>query len=130
MEHHLSNAHIATVAIAIAMSALAVSAAGAAPASGSIAAKQWEDVRVTRGVRYDDLALATKGGRKALMRRVRTAVSELCPAYDEEGYALDAQYCSTFAWTRARPQIKRAVDLARSRQSRAMTIEITAAVAK
>ena len=136
MEHHRSNAHMAiAVVIAIAMSTLLVDAAEATPASGFTAAQQWKGVRVvvhplTRSVHYDDLALATKGGREVLMRRVRTAVSEICLAYDKQGFALDALYCSTFAWAGARPQIKRAVELARSGQSLAMTIEIVAAVAK
>jgi UrcA family protein len=136
MEHHRSNARVATtVVIAIAMSTLAVSAARATHAPGPTAGQQWKDVSVvahplTRSVHYDDLDLTTKGGRKVFMRRVGTAVSEICPAYDEHGFALDAEYCSTFAWAGARPQIKRVVDLARSGQSLAMTIEVTAAVGK
>jgi UrcA family protein len=136
MEHHRSNARAATtVVMAMAISTLAVSAASATPASGSTAAQQGKGVTVvarplTRNVHYDDLALATKDGRKVFMHRVRTAVSDVCPAYDEHDIALDVEYCSSLAWAGARPQIRRVLDLARSGQSLAMTIEITAAVAK
>lgn len=136
MEHPRNTARAGiAVAIAIALSALSASGAMATPVSEFTPAPEWKGVRVvahplTHLVHYDDLALATKAGRKSLMHRVKAAVSEVCPAYDEHGDAYDVQYCSDFAWAGARPQIKRAVRLARSGQTLAMTIEITAAAAK
>jgi UrcA family protein len=86
---------------------------------------------LVRIVPFGDLALATKAGRNSLERRVSDAVGEVCPD-SEAGRSMlepfyDAQDCRTFAWTRARPQIREAIALARSGQLLAMTIEVSSA---
>ena len=86
---------------------------------------------LVRIVAYGDLALATKAGRNSLERRVSDAVGEVCPD-SEAGRSMlepfyDVQDCRTFAWTRARPQIREAIALARSGQLLAMTIELSSA---
>ena len=82
---------------------------------------------ITRIVPYGDLALTSNRGRQVLMRRVSTAVTQVCPDYDEQGLTYDVQGCEDFAWAGARPQIRRAFDDARSGSSLAMSIVITAA---
>lgn len=79
---------------------------------------------LTRIVPYGDLSLATKEGKKVLMHRVGMAVTEVCPAVDENGEALDVFACENFAWDGARPQIHNAVQ-----QALAGGITTTAAIA-
>ena len=82
---------------------------------------------ITQRVPYGDLALATKGGRSVLMRRVSFAVDTVCPQDDDDFGPYDVQGCKDFAWDGARPQIRRAINLAKSGATLAMTIEITSA---
>jgi UrcA family protein len=90
-----------------------------------------KEAPLTRIVPYGDLALTTGAGRSILMHRVRTAVREVCPdaAYAQSVYNLEynAEDCTNFAWAGADPQIRRAIDLARSGQAVAMAIEVTGA---
>jgi UrcA family protein len=86
---------------------------------------------LVRVISFSDLALATKAGRDTLERRVSDAVGEICPD-SESGHSLldpfyDVQDCRTFAWTRARPQMREAIALAKSGQLLAMTIEVSSA---
>ena len=86
---------------------------------------------LVRVVSFGDLALATKAGRNTLERRVSDAVGEVCPD-SEAGRSLlepfyDVQDCRTFAWTRARPQMREAIALAKSGRLLAMTIEVSTA---
>lgn len=84
---------------------------------------------LTQIVQIDDLALATDAGRSALMHRVGVAVGQVCPEFDYAHAALnyDVQDCRTFAWTGARPQMRKAIDAAKSGQAVAMAIEVTGA---
>jgi UrcA family protein len=82
---------------------------------------------LARVVSFGDLALNTKPGRTILMRRVSVAVDEVCPDFDEHGSTYAVQSCKDFAWTGARPQIKRALAQARSGSTIAMSIEVMAA---
>lgn len=79
-----------------------------------------------RVVSFDDLALATKQGRSALERRVGDAVGEVCPDGAKLNSFYDVEDCKTFAWHGARPQMKRAIALAKSGQLLAMTIAVSA----
>jgi UrcA family protein len=81
-------------------------------------------------VSFADLSLATKPGQKVLFHRVNQAVGQVCPDYDEEGYAYDVLDCKDFAWAGARPQIRRAIDSALSGNVMTMSISVTAAAAK
>jgi len=81
--------------------------------------------QLTAMVHYDDLSLATKNGRHMLSRRVGEAVNRVCPDSTFETY--DVGDCRNFAWNGARPQIKRAIDLAGSGHDLAMTLEIVSA---
>jgi UrcA family protein len=86
---------------------------------------------LTRTVQFADLSLSTAAGRRALVHRVGQAVGEVCPnaAYAHSAYNIDydADDCVSFAWAGANPQIRRAVDLAKSGQAVAMAIEVTGA---
>jgi len=104
--------------IALAMSAL-VAAGAAAPA-----AAQNKDVVVTgadsdavvRLVDFRDLNLASAPGERALVKRVRYAVSDVCmeAVGDNKGYLLQASTnCRTASWAGAEPQVARAVQRAR-----------------
>ena len=90
-----------------------------------------KEAPLARVVPFGDLALTTRAGRSALMSRVSQAVGEVCPnaAYALSVYNLDydAEDCVNFAWAGANPQIRQAIDLARSGQAVAMAIEVTAA---
>ena len=85
---------------------------------------------LTRHVPYGDLSLATKSGQRNLYRRVGRAVVDLCPLVEEKEDWYDVQGCRDFAWRGARPQIRRAFDLALSGSSLAMTTSITISAAK
>lgn len=101
--------------------ASAATAAGAAqPSPQPITVQPY-----TRVVSFGDLALGTRTGRDVFMHRVHAAVAEVCPYLDENGRTYDVQDCREFAWAGARPQIRRAIDQARSGQLVAMSIEIT-----
>jgi UrcA family protein len=80
-----------------------------------------------RVVSVDDLSLATKQGRNALERRVSDAVGEVCPDGAKLNSFYDVDDCRAFAWHGARPQMKRAIALAKSGQLLAMTIQVSAA---
>jgi UrcA family protein len=71
---------------------------------------------VTRIVPYGDLSLATRKGRRTLMRRVDVAVDQVCPEYDKTSgqFYTEIAECKHFAWTGASPQIKQAFDRALS----------------
>ena len=90
-----------------------------------------KEAPLTEAVQFSDLAITTRAGRSALMSRVGQAIGEVCPAaaYAHSVYNLDydAEDCANFAWAGANPQIRRAIDLARSGQAVAMAIEVTAA---
>ena len=85
---------------------------------------------MTESVPYGDLALALRHDRRVLYHRVSQAVGRVCPILDEEGFAYDWQDCRNFAWRGADPQIKRAIGLARSGMTMAMSIQIAAAPAR
>jgi UrcA family protein len=90
-----------------------------------------KEAPLTEAVQFGDLALTTRAGRIALVSRVGQAIAEVCPAaaYAHSVYNLDydAEDCANFAWAGANPQIRQAIDLARSGQAVAMAIEVTAA---
>ena len=71
----------------------------------------------TRIVKISDLNLAVPDGEKEMNRRVEAAVESICnksATQDLSGKALDEK-CRDEAWAGARPQMDRAVQLARSR---------------
>lgn len=86
---------------------------------------------LTRIVPFGDLALATSAGQRSLVHRVSSAVREVCPdsayAYAIYKFDYDSQDCTNFAWAGARPQIRHAIDAAKSGQPFAMSIAITGA---
>lgn len=90
----------------------------------TVVANEAEPLKIE--VPYGDLALSTIQGREALTHRVRQAVNDLCPIFDEEGRVYDAQDCRDFAWRGARPQIKEAINLAKFGSQVAMAIEVAA----
>ena len=83
----------------------------ATPASAEQVVVHATDVP-TRVVRYADLDLTAKAGQKQLNRRVGTAVFDVCE--DSESYASFQSEgpCRTAAWSRAKPQIARAIERA------------------
>ena len=85
---------------------------------------------LTRHVPYGDLSLASEQGRRILYRRVASAVQEVCPPTEDDGSWYDVPDCQQFAWRGARPQMRRAFDLAKSGSSLAMSSSITISVAK
>ena len=83
---------------------------------------------LTTRVSYGDLRLQTREGRSILYHRVGAAVEFVCPPTDEDGFEYMVQDCKDYAWNGARPQIHRAIRLAKtSSVTLAMAIEITAA---
>ena len=90
-----------------------------------------KEAPLTQAVQFSDLALTTRAGRSALVSRVSQAIGDVCPnaAYALSVYNLDydAEDCVNFAWAGARPQIRQAIDLARSGHAVAMAIEVTGA---
>lgn len=84
----------------------------------------------TRIVRYADLPLTTKAGRRMLLHRVSVAVQEVCPDTDDFLRPLDSLACEEFAWDGARPQMRRAIDRALSGADLAGAIEISSNAAK
>jgi UrcA family protein len=81
---------------------------------------------VTASVPYGDLALATSAGQRVLNHRISAALSKLCPNLDIDGFVYDSQDCRDHALAGALPQVRQAIDLARSGTSLAMAIQITA----
>jgi UrcA family protein len=115
--------------------ATALILAVAAPAHGqsyqkSVTVVAHKEAPTTQLVPYRDLALATKEGRRMLIRRVGLAVNNVCPTFDEDGYEYDVRGCVDFAWQGARPQIRRVIEAAKAGTPLAMSIEITSAAAK
>lgn len=86
---------------------------------------------LTRVVPFGDLALGTSAGQRSLVHRVSSAVREVCPdsayAYTIYKFDYNSQDCSNFAWAGARPQIREAINAAKSGQPIAMSIAITGA---
>jgi UrcA family protein len=115
---------IAAGAGAIAMSSAATTAGGQ-PSKEPITVQAYQRV-----VNYGDLALNTRHGRRVLIHRVGLAVHEVCPELDETGHAYDVMDCREFAWAGARPQIRQALDQARSGQPLAMSIVISSSGAR
>lgn len=66
-----------------------------------------------RRVTYADLDLTKKAGEKMLHRRVGRAVLEVCDDFNPGADRFQLIDCRGFAWDGARPQIARAVGLAR-----------------
>lgn len=89
---------------------------------------------LTTLVPFGDLALTTSAGRAVLEARVDKAVGQVCPdsEFQRTAYNLvyDVEDCRSFAWAGARPQMRHAIDLAKSGQAVAMAIEISAGSSK
>ena len=98
------------------LSALALLAVGTSPVlAETVVTGQRTSIddegRLTRLVSFRDLDLATPAGEKRLMRRVGGAVRYVCsPASD----FLSETSCAHYARRGARPQIARALELART----------------
>ena len=98
--------------------ALCVSGVATLAAAGPAAAKDVtvratpiDDVLRTT-VQIGDLQLASADGRKALHRRVGTAVLKVCRPQNEGLMSRGYTRCLETAWTGARPQMARAVSAA------------------
>ena len=81
---------------------------------------------ITQVVPYGDLSLVTKEGRKMLLHRISMTVNELCPMFDNQGFANDVPACQDGAWRSAGPQIRQAFNLARTNAALAMSITLSA----
>jgi UrcA family protein len=111
---------IITRIVASALTATIMLGAAAAPAIAReqpvvVTATNPEDV-VSRDVRYGDLNLASVTGERALVKRVRHVVSDVCSEAvgGSRGYLLDqSESCKDASWQGASPQIDRAVQRAR-----------------
>ena len=82
---------------------------------------------VTQIVPFQDLSLVTEAGQRALMGRVKRAVGEVC-SYEDAAWTIRnpaIEECKSYAWAGARPQMRQAIDLARSGQTLAMSISVT-----
>jgi UrcA family protein len=113
MKYAITLATCAAFAVAIGGSSVLASPASAK--KPVVVTKSLEEIAPTRRVPYGDLNLATRPGVKALYRRVGFAVNSVCeeslgPA---AGFYADTS-CHSFAWRGARPQIRRAIDRART----------------
>jgi UrcA family protein len=88
-----------------------------------------QEAGLTRIVPFGDLSLASKAGQNILYHRVGVAVRQVCPNSDAglASHNPSLQDCTDFAWAGARPQIRRAIDLAQSGQTLAMSIAVTGA---
>lgn len=116
---------------------IATSLAGAATAPAQAQSNQspvtvlGHPEALTRIVPFGDLALATTAGQRLLVHRVSNAVREVCPdsayAYTIYNFTYDDLDCANFAWAGARPQIRQAINAAKSGQPFAMSIAITGA---
>lgn len=108
-----TKALIMCAAVGITATGLMALAPPAFGKSGPVYVIGREDV-ITRHVSYADLNLASAAGEKTLVRRVGTAVNDLC--LDATGgndgsttFKFSMVRCSGQAWNEARPQIARAV---------------------
>lgn len=82
---------------------------------------------VTRRVSYADLDLATSDGERALMRRVRAAVEQVCTVEMGPSALYYAEYsCRKLTWRDTKPLVSRAIHRARMAEGSASTL--TAAV--
>ena len=100
-----------TLLSAFALLAVATSPAFAEPVVTGQRSVFDDEGRLTRTVSFKDLDLATPAGEKILLRRVGSAIRFVCsPAGD----FLSEASCQHVARRGARPQIARALDLARS----------------
>lgn len=86
-----------------------------------------DDERYTRVVRFADLDIASTAGQTMLNRRVRWAINYVCAS---AGNFPSESRCVNYAWGGARPQLTRAMELARVNPTLAMaslaTITISA----
>lgn len=113
---------------------IAVSAAAAVPAEAKptsdrplVVIAEPEPLPPTRRVGYADLNLATQIGERTLVRRVRSAVGEVCE--EEVGPSPLFYYehsCRVLTWKDTRPQVERAIARARA-MAAAGSPDITAA---
>lgn len=72
---------------------------------------QIDEDQVTKVVHFNDLNIATADGEKALVRRVRSAVSYVCAG--AANFSVDTA-CKSYAWNGARPQMQTALAQART----------------
>jgi UrcA family protein len=75
------------------------------------------DPQIQRVINYADLDLANPSGQKRLLHRVSSAVDDLCAVNDSlasRDMFGETRNCSTAAWNSATPQIRAAVDGAKS----------------
>ena len=122
----MNSRNIASLAASALVGSLLLIATTSAAQPGQPEVVIEKQAPMTRYVTFADLSLATKQGQKVLYHRVSNAVQQVCPDVDEEGFAYDTMGCEDFAWAGARPQMKRAIGLAKSGSPMTMTIAISA----
>lgn len=90
-----------------------VAQAGSQSDKPVIVRAQPDEFLPTRRVSYADLNLASLAGEKTLHRRVNIAVGQVCAdATSSSSMQIAGQQCRSFAWSGARPQMKRAIERA------------------
>lgn len=101
----------------LSVSILAMALSGAAaqaqpPSRIDVIAERRDPDQLERRVGYGDLDLIAASGQTTLVRRVRSAVGEVCSPLDGTNMRTRMQECRSFAWHGAKPQMALAIQRA------------------